>query len=236
MGESCILNANFIYDIDSLLLYIDFTVMKKLGWLILLSFTGLLSIVSCKKKKVTYTVKGNVYDNTFSQNFSSLTLKVEVKKSGNAYYSFLTNTATDASGNYSFTIENDLYEQVRISSLPNNYFPINRVISYSNLTQEDNVYNLSTTAKSWARLIFNNVNPNASDVLKYTKQAGKVDCSECCPATEQTLTGAINDTIICINDGNTYYSYFYTVLGTSNNGINSVLTVPFDTTTLILNY
>jgi hypothetical protein len=72
--------------------------------------------------------------------------------------------------------------------------------------------------------------------LQYLKQQGKINCAECCPSDEQNLFGAINDTIICINDGNTYYSYLYSVVGTSNTGIEAVYTSAFDTTTLLLYY
>jgi len=210
--------------------------MKKSFFYIILIISTISLLVGCKKKIVNYIVTGNVYDNTFSTNFSGLTLKIEVKKSGNAYYSLLTNVNTESNGNYSFTIQNDLYEKVRISATPTNYFTIERIIPYGNLTQDANIYNLSTTAKAWARLIFKNDNPNPNDQLQYTKQDGKIDCSQCCSADEQILSGAVNDTIICINDGNTYYSYLYSVLGTSNNGIKAVYTPAFDTATLILNY
>jgi hypothetical protein len=210
--------------------------MKRSFFFIALIISVISLFGGCKKKVVTYIVSGNVYDNTFSTNFSGLTLKIEAKKSGNAYYSLLTNVLTESNGNYSFTIQNDLYEKVRISAAPTNYFPIERIIAYGNLTQDANIYNLNTTAKAWARLIFNNNNPNPNDQLQYTKQDGKVGCSECCSADKQILSGAVNDTIFCINDGNTYYSYLYSVLGTSNNGINAVYTHAFDTTTLIFNY
>tara|TARA_R110000737_G_scaffold223373_2_gene238395 strand:+ start:25822 stop:26454 length:633 start_codon:yes stop_codon:yes gene_type:complete len=198
--------------------------------------TSALIFSGCKKKKVTYVVEGKVTNTSSATGLSNLQLKVELKKSGNAYYTTLTTVTTDSQGKYSFSIENDLYEKVKISATPSMYFEIDRIISYGDLNQESNVYNINTSAKSWARLIFNNINPNPGDVLQYIKQQGKIGCNECCPADQQYLTGAVNDTIICINDGNSYYSYLYSVQGTSNTGIQAVYTSAFDTATLILNY
>jgi hypothetical protein len=194
------------------------------------------SLNACKKKKINYKIEGKITDTSFSLGIANLTLKVELKKAGNAYYSFLTNVTTDSQGKYSFSIENDLYEKVKITANPDNYFPLERIFAYGNLNQENNIYNINTSAKSWARLIFINNNPNSSDHLQYLKQQGKINCAECCPSDEQNLFGAINDTIICINDGNTYYSYLYSVVGTSNTGIEAVYTSAFDTTTLLLYY
>ena len=197
---------------------------------ILILFSG------CKKKKLVYVVEGIVTDQSFNQPFASVKLKVEIKKAVNSYYSNLTTVTTNSQGYYRFEIVNDLIEKIRISAEPDLYFPIEQIIPYGNLTTESNVYDLKGYAKSWARLIFKNNNPNPSDHLTYIKKDGKENCSECCPAVAQDYFGATNDTVICINNGNTYYSYNYSLVGTPTYGFLSVYTVAFDTTEVILNY
>jgi hypothetical protein len=118
-----------------------------------------------------------------------------------------------------------------------NYFEINETVLFSSLSiTEDNIRNIGTTAMSWARLIFLNQSPLASDKFRYIKQEGKVDCMECCPATQQEFYGALDTTIYCVNDGNTNYSYYYWVLGTNNQGLKSAFTPAFDTVDIVLNY
>ena len=56
-------------------------------------------------------------------------------------------------------------------------------------------------------------------------------------ASQVALNVAIADTIIyCINDGNTSYTYNYNVVGTSNIGQQTAVTIAFDTTEILLNY
>ena len=85
-------------------------------------------------------------------------------------------------------------------------------------------------------LRFFNSNPDVNDKLTFRKQAGKKLCLECCADADQYLYGAADTSIYCINDGNNLYSYFYEVAFTSNQGIKSATTVPFDTTEIYLNY
>jgi len=201
---------------------------------LVLGFILLLS--GCKKKKLVYVVEGVVTNQSFNQPFASLTLKVEIKKAVNAFYSTTTTVTTNSKGYYRFELENDLIEKIRISAEPDLYFPIEQIIPYGNLSTETNVYNLNGYAKSWARLIFNNINPNSSDHLSYIKKDGKVNCPECCTSAAQDFYGATNDTVICINNGNTLYSYNYNLVGTPTYGFVSIYTAAFDTSEVILNY
>ena len=102
--------------------------------------------------------------------------------------------------------------------------------------EEDNIRNYTTTALSWVRLRFINQSPSPSDVLQYSRQIGKINCSTCCPAGTNYLNGAIDTSIYCVNDGNTTYQYQYSVVGTTNNGIKSATTIAFDTTEILLQY
>ena len=112
----------------------------------------------------------------------------------------------------------------------NIHFPIINIIKVKNIR------NFSTTAKSWARIILKNDNPSAADILSYIKQQGKVNCAECCPASQQMFNGDIDTVFYCINDGNTVYSFLYSIIGTGNASVKSATTIAFDTTDIQLNY
>ncbi|MNY52470.1 hypothetical protein D3C86_1881440 [compost metagenome] len=115
-----------------------------------------------------------------------------------------------------------------------NYFGDETTTILDNLSlEDDNTFNFSVYAKSWARLHFVS---NGTKTIKYLKMAGKSGCTECCPGGEMELSNVTDYSIYCINNGNTLYQIFYDVQGTSNNGTLSVTTVPFDTTDITINY
>ena len=136
--------------------------------------------------------------------------------------------------------ENDFWKKNNINLVFNHVKDINsetKTIYFSELTiEEDNIRNYTTTALSWVRLRFINQSPSPSDVLQYSRQIGKINCSTCCPAGTNYLNGAIDTSIYCVNDGNTTYQYQYSVVGTTNNGIKSATTIAFDTTEILLQY
>lgn len=204
--------------------------------LLYIAFLGLF-LFSCKKGKADFVLKGIVTDQTFSQNLSGGTLKLYQVPVGSAQIQLIGTTTIGSDGSYSFTFPRDKMEKYIVKISKSNYFDIEQTVYFSELKiDEDNVRNYSTTAKSWAKLTFINDNPLPGDHLYYIKQDGKEGCDECCPDTEQHLYGAVNTSIYCINDGNTNYSYYYSVVGTLDQDIKSVLTVPFDTTEIILHY
>jgi hypothetical protein len=86
------------------------------------------------------------------------------------------------------------------------------------------------------KLSFLNNNPDPNDQLHIVKQQGKENCMECCSSEEQDFHGALDTSFYCVNDGNTIYSYLFWVIGTSNSGIKSINTIPFDTVEINLVY
>lgn len=198
---------------------------------------GLLFIVSCKKGSAEFTIKGTITDATFQQGLTGATLNLYQYPTGSNTPSLIGTTTLSSDGSYSFTFKRDKMEKYVITVAKTNYFTLNETIYFSSLSiEEDNIRNFSTTAKSWVRLRFLNENPSDLDELRYIKQQGKVSCTECCPSDYVYLSGAVDTSIYCINDGNTVYSYMYSVLNTTNTGILSVTTVPFDTTEIYLAY
>lgn len=205
---------------------------------ILLLFIGSFTmIISCKKGKADFVLKGLITDTTFGGGLDGSTIKLYETEGGGTKTNLL-GTVQSSDGNYSFTFPRNAVEYYTIVVQKENYFEINEQIGFSSLSvSEDNTRNFSTTAKAWVNLRFVNQLPASStDELKFTKQAGKSGCDECCETTQQILTGIVDTSIICINDGNETYSYLYFDSQTSTSSINSVVTTAFDTTELLLTY
>jgi hypothetical protein len=192
---------------------------------------------SCKKKKGTYVVEGTIKDKTFNTGMANLTLTIEVQEAGSSVYSVHSTITTDANGKYQLEVDRGLIDKIRVSGTKTNYFPVEFVIPVSLLSiEETTTLDYETTAKAWAKLIFIHQSGDPNAELQYTKTDGKQDCSECCPKTTQSLFGFVNDTVICVNDGNTNYSYNYIVVGTPTLNSKQCYTPAFDTGVVVLNY
>ena len=199
----------------------------------------IISLVGgCKKKgKADFTLKGVITDGTFSTPFINADVYLYETIAGQNSSTLIGQTTTNSFGEYSFTFSRNKAESYFLSSSKPDYFPLEETIYFSDLTiEEDNIRNYTTTALSWVRLRFFNQSPMASDVLQYTRQIGKINCSTCCSSGVNYLNGAVDTSIYCVNDGNTVYQYQYAVQGTTNNGIRSATSVAFDTTEIFLSY
>jgi hypothetical protein len=182
-------------------------------------------------------LKGTITDLTFNQSLKGATVKFYQVPVGTTQNQLLNSSIIGNDGSYTFTFPRDKMEKYIMVITKTNYFDISEEVFFSTLsTKDDNIRNFSTKAKSWAKLTFINSNPLPSDQLKYIKQAGKEGCSECCSDAEQLLVGTVNTSIYCINDGNTDYSYYYWLLGTTNQGLKSAYTTAFDTVEISLTY
>jgi 5-hydroxyisourate hydrolase-like protein (transthyretin family) len=195
-----------------------------------------LGFSSCKKGKAEVTLKGVVTDTSFGLPLSGASIEIYQVESGSSD-ELIGQSTTNANGEYSFVFDRDQTESYRITSSKANYYDLDESISFSDITiEEDNVYNFSTTAKSWVSLNFTNSGGVSTDQLKYIKQSGKSGCGTCCPDDPQFLNGLIDTTIIYANDGNSLFSYQYFVVGTSDQGLKSATTTAFDTTAINLVY
>ena len=193
--------------------------------------------MSCKKKSADFVIKGLASDATFSQPLSNAIVKLYQVPAGSSDEELISSTTSDAQGNYSFKFPREKMEKYRLVLSKSNYFSIEETIFFSELSLEkDFIKDVSTTAMSWAKLTFHNLNPADSDHLQYIKQSGKNGCTECCPTSYQDYYGSLDTSIYCINDGDTDYSYFYWAIGTSDQGSRTVFTAAFDTSEVILNY
>ena len=207
--------------------------MLKILSLLLITF----SVLSCKKGKADFTITGTISNTSLSSGLNGATVKLYETPAGSGTLELLSTVTTNSSGTYSFVFPRNQSESYTLTCEKANHFSIEDEINFSDLTiKEDNVYNYNTTAKSWAKLRFVSITPSGADVLRFSRTSGKSDCPECCTSSETTITNISDTTIYCINDGNTTYSYTYLHVGTSNFGDMSALTVPYDTTEILLNY
>lgn len=205
----------------------------------ILSIIFLFSVLlySCKKKNAEFVLTGTITETTFGGKLNGATLKLYQVPVGSASEQLLGTVVLGSDGKYTFTFPREKMEKYILRIDKSGYFALEKTIYFSDLSiTSENVRNYSTTAKSWVKLTFHNLNPLPTDHLNFIKQSGKEGCIECCPDTQYDFYGALDTSIYCINDGNTIYSYLYTVMGTTDQGIKSVTTVAFDTTEIILNY
>lgn len=206
------------------------TLLVKSFLLIFLVFSG------CKKKDFTFTLKGVITDKTFSTGLVGATVVLEEFIAGGSTSDDLiheTTVATD--GSYEFVFERRKATKYTLTVKKTNYFDIYEEIPFSDFsTEEALVKNFSTTAKAWVKLIFINDLPSTDfDEFKFTKQQGKVGCSECCSAAEQVFYGKAQQEYLCVNDGNTTYSYYYFATNPYDNNLMEIYTPAFDTVELI---
>jgi hypothetical protein len=211
---------------------------KKISvFLVLIGLISFGTFVSCKKEKGIYTLEGTITDNTFGQSIAGQLLTVSLQNAGSTSYITHSTITTDANGKYHVEIERGEIDKIKISGTKKNYFGIEFVVPISVLTVGDTyIINQGITAQAWARLIFKHTTGSSSTQLNYIKVDGKQGCAECCPISQQTYLGYVNDTVYCINDGNTNYSYNYTITGTTIFENKVCYTPAFDTAELILNY
>jgi hypothetical protein len=194
-------------------------------------------LVACKKGAGTFTIKGNITDDTFNTGLSGANIQLFKVPVASNNEILIDSKTLGNDGAYTFTFPREQIEKYIIRVNKNLYFPIESLIFYSSLSVEnDNIRNIGTKAKSWVKLRFINTSPNPNDHLRYIKQKGLASCTECCPITEQDYYGALDTSIYCINEGNTTYSILYQVFGTNNTGIKEAITIPFDTTQIYLAY
>jgi hypothetical protein len=194
-------------------------------------------LIGCEKGTGEFVIKGTVTDNTFNQVLEGATASLYKVPIGTSDELLVKSVVLSSNGTYEFVVPREKMERYTIHITKENYFKIEEDIFYSSLTlSADNIRNYSTKAESWVAIHLTNLNPQITDHLQYIKQEGLQGCATCCPNTEQNYYGALDTTIYCINNGNEVYSLYYWLYNTTNQGLLSTVTVPFDTTEIVLNY
>lgn len=207
---------------------------------LLFTLFALLILISssCKKKEFSFTLKGTVTDKTFSTALVGAKIYLEEVIPESTSEPIIHETTVGSDGSYEFTFARNKATKYIVTIVKHNYFDILETINFSDFsTEEPLIKNFETTAMAWVKLTFVNVSPSSiDDELRYTKQQGKAGCSVCCPTSEQHIYGLGQQSVICVNDGNTKYSYLFFSTNPVSNGISEIYTPAFDTVELIQNW
>jgi hypothetical protein len=197
-----------------------------------------LSLTACKKKELTFSMSGIVTDATLGQKLSGATVRLLQKPAGGGTLKVVGTATMGSDGKFQFKFKREQAEKFFIEITKDNYFDIYEAISYDDFsTEKELTRNYSTTAKSWVKLKFKNVAPSAvSDILRWTKQLGKSNCTTCCDTEQHVILGVTDTTFKYISDGNMPFSYLYNSSNPTSSGIKEINTVAFDTVTLLLEY
>ncbi|HIP32657.1 MAG TPA: hypothetical protein EYG86_07850 [Crocinitomicaceae bacterium] len=202
--------------------------------LIILSLS--LVFASCKKKgKADFILRGAVTNTSFSIGLSGATVRLYSLQAGTTQEQLIGTTSTSSDGTYSFVFPRDNVLSYRLLIEKQNYFSVNSSINFSDMTIEnDNVRDFATTAKAWAKLHF--IKQSGVGSVNYTIIVGKKNCDECCSSNQQVLTSISDTSVYCINDGNSVFTYSYFIPGTTIVGEKTGVTIPFDTTEILLTF
>ncbi len=209
--------------------------MERLKFSFIIFIIG--ALFGCDKGAGDFKISGVVSDETFQTSLAGAEVSLYKIPLASNTEQYIKSQTLGSDGVYHFTIPRERMEKYILRVTKNLYFPIEKTIYFSELTlKEENVFPLSTWAKSWVELKFINANPLPQDHFQYIKQLGYASCLDCCPITPQDLYGAVDTSIYCINKGNTIYSLLYWILNTPNQGYLEANTTAFDTTQIYLSY
>lgn len=207
--------------------------MKKLLLLLILFFLS----ISCKKEALDFVIKGTVSDDSLGGALVGAKIDLYVTKAG-GNQAFLESVTLGENGSYSFSIPRDKDEQFDLIIEKDGYFSLNETILFSSLSaSEDNVYNYSTTAKSYVTFVLlNDGAVDAQDVLKIQKLNGKQGCEECCDLGFEYFNGAVDESFSCVTDAYTNYKFIYWLPGGQEAFYDSIYTLPFQTSVFNITY
>lgn len=200
--------------------------------ILLIILTLILAVTSCNRKELSFIIKGEVKDGTFGKDLTEGSIEFYIYGAASSFPKLIAETNIDNEGNYKIEVDREKAEKFELKYLGDNrYFSKSINIPFSDLeVNNDNIYNISTTAKSWAKFVIKNqTSPSSDDEFKFLKQGGKTDCKECCDDGYSFYYGAIDTVVYCINDGNTYLPFYYWVNGTEQTGQFDLYTAAFDT-------
>lgn len=193
-----------------------------------------LSIVlfSCNKDPLEFTIKGNIEDKSFSTGLEGGKLTLTAVEANTGDTRIIGEATLPATGDYEFTFLRERDVKFYLTVEKDNYYSIDETIFFSELsTENENIYDYSTTAKSYINFIIKNLGTQESDdELKLEIYGAKTNCENCCGLGQQFFYGPNVDTsFLCANDGNEYYKFIYWVPNASLVVFDSIITTPFDT-------
>lgn len=200
---------------------------------------SLLFLTSCKKKELTFTLKGTITDGTYGGGLANATVKLYEIPAGSASPSeFLGSAELGSDGKYSFTFKRNVSEAYYLKIEKTNYFTAEETISFSAFsTESDLEKNYSLKAKGWIRLSIQNTGTTEiSDLFQFTVLEGLLNCSSCAPSGEQKLYGAIDTSFVFLNNGDQNFKLVFSATGQSILETREAITPAFDTTEMVFTY
>ncbi|MBM3452142.1 MAG: hypothetical protein FJX84_03245 [Bacteroidetes bacterium] len=205
--------------------------------ILIVIFLTQLSSSSCSKGVANFVLSGTITDVTFSQGHAGAVLKLSKVMIATGEEILLETKTLGTDGSYEFTFPREKVEKYIIRVVKPLYFDVVKEIQFSSLTvMEPNIRNYSTKAKSWVELRFVNTSVATNDHFRFIKFQGLEGCDECCTAEQVDLYAVPYYSRTCINEALSTYSIYYQVIGTTTQDIVEVITQPFDTTLLLVNY
>lgn len=196
-----------------------------------------VSSSSCSRGVASFTLSGTITDATFSQGHSGAVLTLSKVMITTGEEILMETKTLGADGKYEFKFPREKVEKYIVRVSKTLYFDVEEEVQFSSLTVgTSNVRNYSTKAKSWVELRFVNSSVQPTDHFRYIKFQGLENCAECCTAEQVDLYADAYYSRTCINEALSVYSIYYQVMGTTTQNVVEVVSQPFDTTLLLVNY
>ncbi len=196
-----------------------------------------ISSSSCTRGVATFSLSGTITDATFSQGHSGAVLKLSKVMIATGEEILMETKTLGSDGKYEFKFPREKVEKYILRVSKPLYFDIEENIQFSSLSVGSvNVRDYSTKAKSWVELRFVNSSVLPTDHFRFIKFQGLENCAECCTAEQVDLFADAYYSRTCVNEALSVYSIYYQVMGTTTQDVVEVVTQPFDTTLLLVNY
>lgn len=207
--------------------------MKKTISFLFLGISMML-IASCKKNNITYTFSGQVTTSETGSGLSGVDINVYQvifsSSAANSNFQFAGSTITDASGNYTVTIDREKVIDFKLNMDKDGYFKKDFIIPSSDVTtDEENIWNHEMDPESWVVFNITNGTPVVDDQLTFVKYNFREDCQDCGTNEYLYFEGEVDTTLKYRTTGGVYARFSYKDELSSTIVFDSVLTVPSDT-------
>jgi hypothetical protein len=202
----------------------------------------LMTVLSCKKDQIQYTVKGTVKNTVTNEGVNQVKLtfyQTEVNNNAlNPNFIYIGTTTTSSNGAYSFTFDRKNIDKFKILVEHNEYYVDETIYSAALLSTEDDVdFSYDLESKSWIEVRLKNNFVQNGELLNFHKYNVKEGCEECCVIGNLAVPYTIPDTtFVCNVVGDTYFKYTYGESSANTSTTDSVLCTQFDTTSIFIQY
>lgn len=196
-------------------------------------FAGLL-VISCKKKDLQYTFKGNVIETVNGTPLSGAEVSLyQVQfdaSAANSNFQFAAKSTTDGSGNYEIIVDREKVIDFKVNFKKSGYFQEEYIIGSDNVSvEEPYVINHQMDAVAYFVIDIKNNSPLADDVLTLVKYNFREGCNACTENNYAYFEGAVDTTLIYQTTAGVYTRFAYKDESTGMVTNDSLYTIPFDT-------